>query len=258
MPTAGLKRFHRAVRLAFVLGWADALQRYARSVIGHLWITIHLVIFTVLIGLTFASIFGQDPRQYLPYFAVSYVGWSFLSNMLIETTGSLVAATGNIRDRGHDPLIFVLVPMARGLITLAHTIIVPIITLALFWPVSPMNVLMALPGVMLFLLVCLAACLPVAVAATRYRDVRLILEALLLSIFLMTPILWEPSTLKNRPEFIIVELNPIYHLISIWRDPLLHGTWPILSFAWVLFILAVLVALNIRALQRLQRTVLWL
>jgi lipopolysaccharide transport system permease protein len=258
MATEGLMRFARAVRLAFVLGWADALQRYARSVIGHLWITIHLLIFTVLIGVTFAGIFGQDPRRYLPYFAVSYVGWTFLSNLLIETTGAMTAATGNIRDRGHDPLIFILVPMARGLITMAHTIIIPIVALLLFWPVPLSNVVMAVPGVVLFLLVCLAACLPIAVAATRYRDIRLILEALLLGIFLMTPILWEPSTLKNRPQFIIVELNPIYHLITIWREPLLYGTWPTLSFAWVFVILAGLVALNIRALRRLRHTVLWL
>jgi lipopolysaccharide transport system permease protein len=258
MPNEGLIRFARAVRLAFVLGWADALQRYARSVIGHLWITIHLLIFTALIGVTYAGIFGQDPRRYLPYFAVSYVGWTFLSTLLIETTGAMTAATGNIRDRGHDPLIFVLVPLARGLITMAHTIIVPVVTLALFWPVSLSNIAMAIPGAALFFLVCLAVCLPVAVAATRYRDIRLILEAVLLGVFLMTPILWDSSTLKNRPQFIIVELNPVYHLISIWRDPLLHGTWPTLSFVWVLVILAGLVGLNVRALRKLQQTVLWL
>jgi lipopolysaccharide transport system permease protein len=58
----------------------------------------------------------------------------------------------------------------------------------------------------------------------RYRDIQqLVINLLQISLFL-TPIFWSADQLKGRAP-ILAELNPLYHLIAIVRDPLL-GKYP--------------------------------
>ncbi|HET8641145.1 MAG TPA: ABC transporter permease, partial [Pseudonocardiaceae bacterium] len=43
------------------LGWQDIKQRYRRSVLGPLWITISMAVTAVALGLLYATLFGLEP-----------------------------------------------------------------------------------------------------------------------------------------------------------------------------------------------------
>lgn len=59
---------------------------------------------------------------------------------------------------------------------------------------------------------------------TRFRDMPQIVNSLMQVFFYVTPIIWMPNALNPRSANLLVEPNPIYHLIQIVRAPILGGS----------------------------------
>ena len=51
-----------------------------------------------------------------------------------------------------------------------------------------------------------------------------IVNSLMQVFFYVTPIIWMPNALNPRSANLLVEPNPIYHLIQIVRAPILGGS----------------------------------
>lgn len=49
------------------LGWQDIKQRYRRSLLGPLWITIATGVTAVAMGLLYGELFHMDIKSFLPY-----------------------------------------------------------------------------------------------------------------------------------------------------------------------------------------------
>ena len=51
-------------------------------------------------------------------------------------------------------------------------------------------------------------------------------------VFFLTPVFWSPSTLPDRPAFVM--FNPFYHLLEIVRAPLLGQSVPEITWAFAI------------------------
>jgi ABC-type polysaccharide/polyol phosphate export permease len=40
-------------------------------------------------------------------------------------------------------------------------------------------------------------------------------------LFLLTPIMWQPESLRGAGLRVIADANPLYHLVEVFREPLL-------------------------------------
>ena len=75
-------------------------------------------------------------------------------------------------------------------------------------------------------------CTIVAIISTRFRDFNSIIGTLIQLSFFATPVLWDVShVIDIRPQLSwIIYINPFYHLIEIFRQPLMSGAIPFESF----------------------------
>ena len=60
----------------------------------------------------------------------------------------------------------------------------------------------------------------------RFRDLPHELGLVLPALWFMSPIYHEPKVFRGGGLDVLVDSNPIYHLLQIVRAPLLHGEWP--------------------------------
>jgi len=247
----------QSILLPFHIAWFETKVRYSRSVLGPFWITIQALIFIVAVGLLMGNVFDASIVQYMAYFSISYIMWIFLSSVVMESAGSFASAASFIKDRGKKPELFILVPFARQLIYLAHTIVIPIAIFMFFGIGSLHGLLMAIPGFLLFLLTALLLTAPVAMLCTRFRDGRPIVESAVNLLFLLSPILWPTNAVTNNARFVL-SLNPLAHIIAAWREPLINGAFPWFSFGFALLFNAGLLALFIYAIRRSEKVSLWL
>lgn len=222
---------YRRRYLALMLGWQDIRQRYRRSTLGPFWLTISMGVMIGMIGLIFGQVLNSPMNEYLPYLSVGIILWTCFSTGVMEGVTCFIDSSGMIRQINLPLSIYPLRVLWRNTIVLFHNLlIIPFVFLfvgkGLQW-----HVLLLIPGCFLFLLNIFWISLLLGIFCTRFRDLPQIVNSVLQVFFYLTPILWLPNSLNKRSASLIVDTNPIYHLIQLVRAPLL-GEIPA-SLSWV-------------------------
>src|SRR5215470_9316092 len=139
----------RAWRLWTMLGWNDIRQRYRRSVLGPFWITISMAVFITLLGVIYSHIFNIGLNSYLPYLALGYIVWGFISTTTGESSISFQESERIIRQIRHPYALYVFRVVWRNFIVFLHTIVI-FVPIAIIFDVRPgFTALLALPGLAL-------------------------------------------------------------------------------------------------------------
>jgi lipopolysaccharide transport system permease protein len=214
-------------RCWLALGIQDVKQRYSRSSIGAFWFTINSIIWIMTIGFIFSRLFKTSLTEFLPYFAVGYLFWSFISISITEGAQVFIVNKELILNINLPLSTYVLRVIVRNAIIFFHNIIIlPLLFIYLSVPVN-YNILWALPAFLLIIINLFWIILVCAIINTRYRDFYQILSNFMQIFFYLTPILWYPSLVDNNS---LILFNPFLHLINIVREPLLGNLPSTLSF----------------------------
>jgi ABC-type polysaccharide/polyol phosphate export permease len=250
-----LYRGFQAAPLWTLLGWNDIRLRYRRSVLGPFWITISMAVLIVVLGLIYSQIFHTDIRTYLPYLALGFIAWGFISSSINESCGAFIDSERTIKQIGIPFSAFVFRVVWRNFIVLMHTIIL-VIPIWLIFKIVPGPVsLLALPGMALvFLNQCwLGVCL--AVLSTRFRDVPQVVATIIQITVFATPIMWPISSLGDN--HFIANINPFYHLIEVVRGPLSGEAPQLLSWEFTVIADVLGIALATWLLERTRRKIVY-
>jgi len=206
-------------RLWVRLGWNDILQKYRRSVLGPLWLTVSMAIMIVSLGLLYAQIFQTPVDDFLPYLCVGFLVWGYFSSFLIEAGALFVASEAYIKQIKLPYSLYVCRATWSKVIIFAHNFVIYLGVIAYFqiWP--GLTGLLAVPGLLLLTLNGALATLFLGMISTRFRDIPQVIGSFVQILFFITPIMWKSEVLKTR--IFIAEWNPFYQLIQIVREPLL-------------------------------------
>ncbi len=210
--------------LAGTLGWQDVKQRYRRSKLGPFWLTISMGVLIGALGLVFGGIFNSPMRDFLPFLAIGIILWTYIATVINEGCTAFITSDAVIKQLPLPMFLHVMRVIWRNLVILAHNVvIIPLLFLLFLRPVD-FVALLAIPGLVLSTLTLAWIALFAGILCTRYRDLSQIVASVLQIAFYVTPIIWMPSMLSGRREFVFLDLNPFYHLIEVVRAPLLGAT----------------------------------
>jgi len=197
----------------------DIRQRFRRSVLGPFWLTLSMGIMVATLGLVFSTLFQQDIAKTLPYIATGIIFWGLLTGCINDGTTVFISAESFVRNVPTPLSVHFYRMMARNVMIWGFNMAIYVVVAIWFELMPGWNVLLFIPGLILFLINAAWISLAAGVLCTRYRDIPQIIANAIQVIFFLTPIFWSPATLPNRPAFVV--LNPFYHLIEIVRAPLL-------------------------------------
>jgi ABC-type polysaccharide/polyol phosphate export permease len=222
----------RRMPLVGLLGWQDVRQRYRRSALGPLWLTISMGVMIGTIGIVFGSIFKTPLRQFLPFLSAGIIFWGFISTVLTESCAGFISAEGIIKQLPIPLFVHVLRMMWRNILILGHNFVIfPLVLLAVAAP-PHWSIFLAIPGFLLLLINLCWLGLILALVCARFRDLAQIVTSALQVVFYLTPIVWIPKTLPSASAVYLLNLNPVYHLIEIVRAPLLGEMPTILNWSY--------------------------
>src|SRR5712691_2928968 len=74
------------------LGWHDIRQRYRRSSLGPVWLTISMGGMVGSLGLLYGGLLGQPIRDYLPYLASGFIVWGLISGIMLDSCNVFISA----------------------------------------------------------------------------------------------------------------------------------------------------------------------
>ncbi|MGY2084929.1 galactan export ABC transporter permease subunit Wzm/RfbD [Blastococcus sp. SYSU DS0539] len=243
------------------LGWQDIRQRYRRSVLGPIWITISMAVTAVALGILYSALFGNDIAVQLPYILVGFIVWAFISGCIGEGAEVFIANEGLIKHLPAPLSVHVYRLVWRQALFFAHNLIVYAVMLVIFpQPLTWMS-LAAIPAFALLVLNGSWVAMCVGVISTRFRDIMPITQSIVQLMFFLTPIVWIYDDLVNSPDPAIAErarlaeFNPFLHFIEIIRRPLLGQDQSIRHWLVVLAITVVGWALTMMVLRRYRSRV---
>lgn len=209
------------IGLPLYLAKADIRQRYRRSILGPWWITISTGVMIACIGVIFGTLFKSPLKEFLPFLSAGLILWGFISSTIMEGTSVLIGAEAIIKQLPIPIFSHIIRMVGRNLIVFFHNLIIfPIVCLCVQKGIN-WNILYFFPGVVILTLNLLWISLLLAIICTRFRDMTQIVSSLLQIAFYITPIIWMPSLLPARASMMLLDPNPVYHLLAIVREPLL-------------------------------------
>ena len=83
----------------------DIRLRYRRSMIGPWWVTISTGVMVMMLGFLWSHIFGSDLENYLPFFAVGFVVWGWMSSQMLDAAGGFFQFQG-VLNRSSCPSLY--------------------------------------------------------------------------------------------------------------------------------------------------------
>ena len=243
------------------LGWQDIRQRYRRSVLGPIWITISMAVTAIALGILYAGLFGNPLQQQLPYILVGFIVWAFVSGCILEGAEVFIANEGLIKHLPAPVSVHVYRLVWRQTLLFAHNMIVYLVMLVVFPQDLSWTVLLAVPAFALLMLNGTWVALLLGMASARFRDLNPIVGSVVQLAFFLTPIVWIYEDFRNSDNPAIAEraqlaeINPFLHYIEIVRRPLLGQEQVWRHWAVVLAITVVGWAVTLWALRRYRARV---
>jgi len=208
-------------RLSQFLAWQDIKQRYRRSTLGPIWLTLTFGIQMLTMGFLSSFLFGAALSKSLPYVCAGMLLWSMIRQMILEGS-SLFVTTARFLTQIKRPLtVFLMQAIFRNVMVTGHNAVVYVL-LAIVLGVTPGAGLLLLPFGFILVVICLSwIVLVAAIVSARYRDVPLMIDNILSVAFWFTPLMYFPEQLGKRR--FLADYNPFSHMIAVVREPLLGG-----------------------------------
>lgn len=231
------------------LGVLDVKQRYRRSSLGPFWITIATSLNIAGLAIVFGAVFQAPYREYVPYLACGLVLWAYLSTSVLEASDLLIDQRHTILERRISMFELMGRLIFRNFYIFLHNFFFLIFLTGWLSGFSLLNLFMALVGVLLFSIFIFFCGISISIIGARFRDLSPMLGSMLQMGFYFTPIVWSPSVMIERGRSIIVNANPLYHLMELARAPLLGeipSFWSYVTVFTMIFLAAYFAGYSIK------------
>ena len=237
------------------LGLQDVRLKFRRSTIGAAWIFVNLAVMVLSIGFIYANLLGQEPREFIPYLTIGMILWGYLTSSIVDGGNAFIHAEGYIKQISLPIYVYIF----RSFVSISVTTLITmgafvIVALVYRLPLGPGTVL-AVPGLLMLMVTSLLLITIFAHLNARFRDVAHMAAVGMQVLFYVTPVIFPAALLRHRRDLsLVIELNPMYHLLEVVRQPLLHaaaaGWHTYAAVAGVIVFLACAAAAVIAAFQR--------
>jgi ABC-2 type transport system permease protein len=243
------------------LGWQDIRQRYRRSVLGPVWITISMAVTAVALGILYSGLFGIELSRLLPHVLVGFIVWAFISGCISEGSEVFIANEGLIKHLPSPLSVHVYRLVWRQTLFFLHNLIVYAVMLFVYPQPLKWTAVYAVAAFAVLALNGAWVALAVGIITARFRDILPITQSVVQLMFFLTPIVWVYDELVNSPNPDIAararlaEFNPFLHFVEIIRRPLLGQDQLLRHWVVVLAITVAGWALTMLVLRRYRSRV---
>jgi ABC-2 type transport system permease protein len=216
-------------------------QRYKRSVLGFAWTMLNPLLTMVILSVVFSAVFGTLVPNYPLFVIIGLLAWNLFSLGSTQGLASVVDSGSLIRKVAVPKEMFPLAAVGANLVNFLLSL-VPLLIMILLLRIEITAAVLWVPyGVVLITLFTLGVALALATFNVFFRDVRYFYEAALLAWFYGTPIFYPIDVLTPHARMIL-QWNPMYVLVDVFRTPIYAGTAPAASTVIVATVEAIAMA----------------
>ena len=240
--------------------WLDIVVAYRRSRLGAIWLIMPSAVYIWGVGSVFAGLWGVKVDRFAAHLALGWTVFTVMHSVTVQSTGVLFGARSFIMDGRMRLTDFVLRSMAKSVFHFLMAMPMTALALVIYPHIQPLGLLVGFGALLLVLVNTFTAGVIFSLAGARFPDIGEVINNLFRVLFLLTPIIWYPAKMSAHSlRGLASRLNPFYHLIEIFRAPILGEPIGASSWYYVGILTLVGVALATVLYRRYARLVpIWL
>ena len=211
--------------LIYQLVRKDIVSRYKRSVLGIAWTLLQPLAMMLILLLVFSTLF-QAIKGYPAYILSGLIAWTFFAQTTNAIINQIVWGGALLKQIYVPRTSFGVSAIGTGLVNLALSLI-PMFLIMLLADVPFRWSLLFLPISMLLLAAfALGVGLIISTMAVHFPDVAERYSIVLMAWMYLTPIIYPENIIPATYRFWFFNLNPMYHIIKVFRMPIIDGIVP--------------------------------
>jgi ABC-type polysaccharide/polyol phosphate export permease len=249
-----LFKYRYALKSAVTL---NLKRRYRRSTLGFAWSLLNPLLTMAVLALMFGTIFHQKYQTFSVYVFSALLPWNFIAQTLLQSTESFVNNESSLRrvvlPKTFYPMVTVCTEISNFLLSLASFLILGLLLKEQYsWALLSIPLAVIILGIFAF-----GLGISMAVLTVYWRDLQHIAGVIVQLLFYMVPIIYPLESLSQNLHW-VVQLNPFYSFIELFRFSIYDGQWPSL-LNWAICGLFAIISLGIglRLLQQTERELLF-
>lgn len=224
------------------LAFSDVRAKYRRSLLGILWAMLFPLFLTLLLSLVMGHIFRAKINEYAPYVYTGVVIWDFITGSTLAGCNAFINSETYIKQCNHPLVIYPLRVTLSALINFSLSMFGVFIWIIL-WNYKNIGIswlFIPFSTVLLFYI-----CWPISIISgfinAKFRDFNQIAILGLQAVWYVSPVFINQEIFRRSSLSFLVDYNPIYHLLNLFREPLLHGNYaPSINYVYTISTGAVL------------------
>jgi ABC-type polysaccharide/polyol phosphate export permease len=216
-------------RIWHLLGTTELRQRYNRSRLGQVWLTLSTAITITALGSVWAFLWNQPVSTMMPWIGTSMILWAYISAIISECTKIFAIHGRYYLNQNMVLSVSIFSVIYKNTIMLLYNALIIFALIFIFDVPVGLDLLTLVPGLILTWLALLWLGYLLAMVCTRFRDASQIVDNTTQILFFITPVMWKPEFLPAQYRF-IVDDNPVAIFLDLLRNPLLglpvpFGEW---------------------------------
>ncbi|MDD4938187.1 MAG: ABC transporter permease [Candidatus Shapirobacteria bacterium] len=225
-----IKAIHKWRELLWQMTAREVKSRYKQSVLGYFWVILNPLAQMLVMSFAFSIILRipTNAAANIPYSIFLFVGllpWILFNNSLASATDSLVSSSGLITKIYFPRTILVLSTIIAKIIDFFFSILVLVVYMIIYSIPISWNILWVIPIFFIQQIFTLGLSLFFSAANLLYRDIKYLLNMIILLWFYATPIIY-PADIVPEKYKIIFQVNPMAVFINAYRQTILGGGAP--------------------------------
>ena len=221
----GFRRFTPLLRELVV---RDIKVRYRHSVLGLVWTVLNPLLMMVVITIVFSTLFKQNIPNFPIYYLSGSLIFAFNSESTTTALNSIISNASLIKKVYIPKYLFPLSNVLSGLVNLGFSLIAMFIVMLITG--APFHATLLLLPIPIFYTFLFSVGLGILLSAVTvfFRDIAHFYSVFILAWTYFTPIFYPVEILPDA-AMKIMQLNPMYHLVSYMRSIVLYGVFPSLK-----------------------------
>lgn len=203
----------------------DLKVRYKRSVLGIFWTMLNPLLMMVITSIVFSNLFHNAIANFPIYVLSGYLVWTFFSQSTVAASSSILDSSGLTRKVYVPPALFPLACIASALINLTLALIPLALLMIVTGGVFSWTLIFLPVAAVLLAIFSYGIGLILASSAVFFRDAVYTYQVLLVAWMYLTPLFYPEQIIPDHFRF-FVYLNPVYHLVELFRAPIYLGVLP--------------------------------
>jgi ABC-type polysaccharide/polyol phosphate export permease len=237
-----VKNFWKYKDLFVELIKKDIKLKYRNSILGVLWSMLNPLLMMIVLTIIFSHLFDRHIDNFPVYVLSGRLVYQFFSESTNFAMDSIVLNSQLIRKVYIPKYLFTLSRIFSSFITTLIAV-VPLILVMLVTNVQFhwINFLVVIP-LLTLLITCIGVGLFLASINVFFRDMKHLYSVVLTIVMYLTPIFY-PAEIIPQQYRALVEINPLFNIVGMFRGILLEGTAPTFYTVFISLIYSIIVFL---------------